>query len=468
MKWYQLNIEGSQPPVRISHSSTILISKQDGASCSNYNVNDLGTIAFFGGGSSNSSNGYTDLAFLSVGGGVTDEIARPQNTQSIGKLNKILGSNVNNSAANGSTVNSNNNNNNIIQKTLGFSKNITTTTSTTTTTTTTTSTTTTSSNNSNNNNNNCNNSAQIRKTYSKLPQYTGPTIYHWENSTCDGDIPSNRINHSLTALNGNYKGKLLLIGGMIVGDSSNNNYSNGSNNRGGNSNSNSNIGISLSNDIYLLDCESLFWVKCQASGNQPKPRHSHFVHQISNDTILLFGGIGENGQIYSDVHLLNLSNQNTLKWTQPNVFGTIFNLKDKDYKVCFSNGFLWIIISECMEMYKMDINTFRWSPVIYNGNFPHGGFLSEYTLIGGCFGNIILLLVENEIFFFDTVSLEWGELEVDGGERPMKRKYHSISVIDTMLIVVGGQTELPLSTISTRDIEMIDLRPLFLKKKIIK
>ncbi|EGC37235.1 hypothetical protein DICPUDRAFT_30610 [Dictyostelium purpureum] len=393
MKWHQLNIEGSIPPARISASSSI---------------NDIGTIVFYGGGSPSSTNNYTDLAFMSVGVGVTDEIAKPQNTTSMGKLNKILGSNISKNCQQLQQQQQ--------QIQQGFSKQ----------------------------------NGASRKTYSKLPQYSGSTIFHWENSVCEyaaNENPGNRVNHSLTSINsGGYKGKILLIGGQLF-DNCNN--------------------ISLSNDIYLLDCESLLWVKCPSTGTSPSPRHSHFVHQISSDTLLLYGGIGDSNQILNDVYLLNLSNQNTLRWSQVNVFGTVFSFKDKNYKVCVCNGFLWVIISEGLEMYKLDLSTYRWSAVQYHGSFPR--FQSEYTSIGGCFGSIILLLVENDIFFFDTnpTELVWGELEVQG-EKPMKRKFHSVSMVDSMLILVGGQYELPLSTISTRDIEMIDLKPLFIKKKIIK
>ncbi|KAF2074046.1 hypothetical protein CYY_004660 [Polysphondylium violaceum] len=441
MKWYQTNIEGSIPTVRTSHTSTILnkIDATSSHSC----------IVIYGGKTQKQTNlVYTDLAFLSVGSGVSvnEEIAKPQNQTSMGKLNKILGSGASSvpsvpvqpppTQRQPITIGGDRNNSNTassftppaIQKQSPSSS---------------------SSSSSASSSSSPSSSSQSRKTYSKLPVYSGSVIYNWENSTSEGDVPGNRFNHSLTALNsGSYKGKIILIGGVI-------NNSNNSNNNLRNELD------TINNDIFLLDCDTNYWVKIQAIGIYPEARHSHYVCQISNETILLFGGINDSNQVLNDTHLLNLSNQNTIRWTQPNSMNNAPDLKGKEYKVCFCSGAIYVIISNSNEMYKLDTSTFKWSQVCFVGTLPK--FQMEWSSITS-YLHYLVFLIENEIYFFDTIGLEWTELDVDG-DRPTKRKGHSINVVGSILVVIGGQCEFPLSTIMARDIEVIDLTLFFYKKK---
>eukprot|EP01132_Coremiostelium_polycephalum_P002690 gene2690-3336_t len=440
MKWFQVPVEGSAPPVRILHTATIL-NKSD-------NINEIGRIVIYGGKTANGNNQFTDLAFMSIGSGAIDELAKPQNETSVNKLNKLLVGNKNPiqqpwTPPHQQQQQQQQNQTSFQQK-------------------------------------------AFRKTYSKLPLYTGSLLYHWENSTPEGTLPGNKLNHSLTAINyGSHKGRIILIGGIDI----NSIYSNNSNGNIDIYDPNSNT-YTLSNDIYLLDCDSLYWLKVKTiTGNPPSPRHSHYVCQIASESILLFGGIGESNKIFNDLYLLNLSSQNVLKWNQPNVTGTQPDLKNQNYRVCFCSGYLWVITttstststsplsnslesipapsssssSQHVEMFRLDVGSFKWSTVQFNGHVPNfGGSKGDCSIITS-YAHFLIVLVDNQLYFFDTLSFEWSELEVEG-DLPIKRKFHSISVVGSLLLVLGGQSEMPLSTVMVRDVEAIDLKAFFNKK----
>ncbi|KYQ90414.1 hypothetical protein DLAC_09033 [Tieghemostelium lacteum] len=458
--WYQVNVEGSQPSFRVSHSVSILNrSESEVAGCS--------TVVIYGGKTpvttittAAANSNYTDMAFFSIGIGANEEYAKPQNQQSISKLNKILGAATNNGTSNNnhSSTSIQNNKCNTTSNTVtsssspssfnSFSINLSNNNTTTTTTTTTTATT------------------PRNKSYSRLPVYSGQNIFHWENcQQSEGDLPGDRTAQSLVALNmGQHKGKVLLFGGY----SSTLSHSSASSPKlNGASSSLSNKENNLSNDIFLLDYESLYWLKCKAIGNSPQPRHSAYLCQISPDTILLFGGINDQNQILTDIHLLHLSNSNSLKWHQPSVHGQyssvqeIFKQKTStqiSYKTIYCSGYLWLFVSN-HEIYKFEVSSHKWTQVVYYGTLPKG--FDDNTLL--CtYNHLVILLVGNELHFFDTLKLEWTGLDVDG-DLPMKRKNHSLSIIGTLLLVVGGQHELPLSTVCAKDIEIIDLKTFLIK-----
>eukprot|EP01133_Synstelium_polycarpum_P016926 gene16926-20134_t len=242
MSWYQVNVEGSQPQVRVSHTATIL-HRAGSEGCS---VNEIGRVVVYGGKSTAGSPGgqFTDLAFMSVGVGCTDEIAKPQSRASQAKLNKLLGGAGGNSLlANGAS----NHNGGVASLIPAMgSTTIATTTS--------------------NITNTANTSPPLssfqavtkRKSYSKLPLYSGSVLYHWENSATDGTSPGTRTNHSLVAINaGTHKGNIVLYGG-VDGE-----------------------GTLVSDDLFILDTESLWWERVRPLGLSPGPRHSHYSCQIS-------------------------------------------------------------------------------------------------------------------------------------------------------------------------------------------
>ncbi|EFA82776.1 hypothetical protein PPL_04471 [Heterostelium album PN500] len=426
--WYQVNVEGCQPQVRVSHGSTILHQSSE-------NSGEIGRVVLYGG--KNNTTCKPELSFISIGIGCTEDIAKPQSKQSLGKLSKLLGgsaasiaqstnSHITNSSSTTTTTNSQTYVNNHNAQYNHFS-------------------------NINNNNNNSSSSnhhqqqqqpqqsfsiqqqSKPRKTYSKLPIYSGSVIFHSENASTNGSGPGLRLNHSMVAINsGMHKGKIILFGGT---------------DEDGN--------INCSDDLFILDSEQLWWERVRPTGTHlPASRHSHFSFQISNDSVIIFSGIDINNQVLNDIHILTLTSQNLLKWSQPNISGLTPDLKNKNFKVGYSNNSIWVIQTDGI-LYRFDIVNFKWNIVQYKGKSP---IVDDRIISCTSYANYLVFLVDNEIYFFDTIQLEWLGSSIDG-DLPFKRRGHSITMVGSMLVVVGGQCEYPLSTVLTKDIEIIDLKP---------
>ncbi|EGG22562.1 hypothetical protein DFA_04692 [Cavenderia fasciculata] len=379
--WYQVTVEGGQPQSRINHASTFLHKQSLANGSCPSTANEIGRVVVYGGRSSpNSPNTppLSDLAFMSIGIGCTDEIAKPQNKHSQNKLNKLLGGNNNNnnnnsnSSAGASSSSSLIQNNNINSSLPNPNPNPSSLTSTSSTSSFTSSSTSSSAASTSF-------STLKRKTYSKLPVYNGNILYHWENSLAHGEEnsgvgsprgPSDRMNHSLLALNlGTHKGKIIMFGGV---DSAGTCY----------------------NDLYILDAEMLWWenIKNAIGSTPPSPRHSHYSCQISNDTILIYGGINENKEYLNDIYTCSLTNQNLLKWNQIYSTGSIPKLKENDQIIYCSNA-LWVVKDDG-DIYKMDIANFRWNAVSYKGTSPV--LDNGYTSITS-YATYLIILVESEL-----------------------------------------------------------------------
>lgn len=58
-------------------------------------------------------------------------------------------------------------------------------------------------------------------------------------------------------------------------------------------------------DTWVLDIESMTWQEVRCGGDLPNPRYGHSCHLVGS-RMFIIGGKGQNGQLYRDVHFLDL------------------------------------------------------------------------------------------------------------------------------------------------------------------
>lgn len=58
-------------------------------------------------------------------------------------------------------------------------------------------------------------------------------------------------------------------------------------------------------DTWVLDIESMTWQEVRCGGDLPSPRYGHSCHLVGS-RMFIVGGKGKNGQLYRDVHFLDL------------------------------------------------------------------------------------------------------------------------------------------------------------------
>lgn len=58
-------------------------------------------------------------------------------------------------------------------------------------------------------------------------------------------------------------------------------------------------------DVWVLDIESMTWQEVRCGGDIPNPRYGHSCHLVGS-RMFVVGGKGPNGQLYRDVHFLDL------------------------------------------------------------------------------------------------------------------------------------------------------------------
>lgn len=75
-------------------------------------------------------------------------------------------------------------------------------------------------------------------------------------------------------------------------------------------------GFTYLGDTWVLDIESMTWQEVRCGGHLPNPRYGHSCHLVGS-RMFVVGGKGPSGQLYRDVHFLDL-----VDWTWVEVNAT--------------------------------------------------------------------------------------------------------------------------------------------------
>ncbi|CAM9444838.1 unnamed protein product, partial [Sphacelaria rigidula] len=114
-------------------------------------------------------------------------------------------------------------------------------------------------------------------------------------------------------------------------------------------------------DTWVLDIESMTWQEVRCGGNLPSPRYGHSCHLVGS-RMFIIGGKGPSGQLYRDVHFLDL-----VDWTWVAVNATSTGPSPRfwqasvlvGHKIVVHGG--WNGTNQCYEdLWVFDTDSFAW------------------------------------------------------------------------------------------------------------
>jgi N-acetylneuraminic acid mutarotase len=149
-------------------------------------------------------------------------------------------------------------------------------------------------------------------------------------------------------------------------------------------------------DVWVVDTDTMEWHQPRCAGRAPMARYGHTGVAVGT-RIYYFGGRGESGALYNDVHCLDVA-----RWAWEHVPSTT-------------------------------------APPL--GRFGHASVAIEDKLVvwGGWDGRVAY----NDLWVFDVGASSWGRPEV-GGSAPTARHGHSMVLApDGRLIIFGGWSPRP-------------------------
>lgn len=145
-------------------------------------------------------------------------------------------------------------------------------------------------------------------------------------------------------------------------------------------------------DLYCFDTETMCWSKPKVTGDLPPPRRAHSATMVDKRLFVFAGGDGP--YYFNDLYVFDTI---ALRWTKPDVFGQPPSPR-RAHTSNYYDGQL----------------------IIFGGGNGVGALNDVYSLD-----------------ITDLTRLEWRKIECRGNV-PIGRGYHTSSLVDGKLIVIGG------------------------------
>ncbi|CAO3674013.1 unnamed protein product [Rhizopus stolonifer] len=194
------------------------------------------------------------------------------------------------------------------------------------------------------------------------------------------------------------------------------------------------------NDLYVLNIDTLNWTKPKIQGKFPSPRRAHTTC-LWNQKIIVIGG-GDGARALADVYALDISNPESLQWTEIETQGvspiargyhTSNLIKNKLVVYGGSDG------HECFsDIFILDLQTYRWTQIELNQPIPRLAHtttqVGSYLFVTGGYNGREYV---NELLLLNLVTMSWEKRKVYGNP-PCPRGYHVSVLYDSRLYVLGG------------------------------
>ncbi|XP_027192931.1 uncharacterized protein [Cicer arietinum] len=183
------------------------------------------------------------------------------------------------------------------------------------------------------------------------------SLQTWESPIIRGEGPEAREGHSAAVV-----GKRLFIFGGCGKSADNNNEV-------------------YYNDLYILNTETLVWMRATTSGTPPSPRDSHTCSSWKN-RIIVIGGEDGHDYYLSDVHILDTD---TLMWRELSTSGQLLPPRAGHSTVSFGKTlFVFGGFTDAQnlynDLYMLDIDTGVWTNVTTTTNCPS----ARFSVAGDC------------------------------------------------------------------------------------
>ena len=263
-----------------------------------------------------------------------------------------------------------------------------------------------------------------RSLYLALWLCTSGTYVTWTSLSSDGDTPSARFSHTMTAL---ADGTLVLFGGFDVG-------------------------FVFLNDVYTLTVSgtSATWALLSSGGDTPSARYYHSMTALADGTAVLFGGYGSGVGRLNDVYTLTVSGTSAT-WASLSSDGATPSARYSHSMTALADGTLVLFGGyDVGYVYLNDVYTLTvsgtsatWALLSSGGDTPSARYYHSMTALAD--GTAVLFGGFNGGYLNDVYTLTvsgtdatWASLSSDGAT-PSARHSHSMTALaDGTLVLFGG------------------------------
>jgi hypothetical protein len=201
------------------------------------------------------------------------------------------------------------------------------------------------------------------------------------------------------------------------------------------------------NDLCVLDLKANEWLQPATAGTSPEPR-SHHGSIIIGDKLIIFGGLsGLSAERLNAIHILDLEKR-PWTWSHPTTLGipptgrlypTLAVWKNQLSVFAGYTG-----KHRLNDMHMLDLGTMTWSEAWPRDERPNPVYGHSGTQLGSKLlvlgGNTGVSYYEHHLYMLDFETMLWRRLE--GVDCPSGRRYHSaiLSNATQKLYVYGGST----------------------------
>jgi len=201
-------------------------------------------------------------------------------------------------------------------------------------------------------------------------------------------------------------------------------------------------------DCFAFDMVKNHWREIKAEGSVPPPIRKHTaVLSEDENTMVVFGGVGDDGKLYSDVYLLDLISN---KWTIAVTTG------DKPvarigHTAALISGNRMIIFggnsdrSMLNELHIYDISKKIWKKQTPSGDIPVARTSTIASMTGNYFsifggikyyGDIYGYL--NDFYRYDVVNNKWTKVQAGGEKVDPRANYCAVTTSKGNYLVLHG------------------------------
>lgn len=209
-------------------------------------------------------------------------------------------------------------------------------------------------------------------------------------------------------------------------------------------------------DVFCLNTTNYRWtalkkpnIDSHEADDWPFQRYGHTV-VANGHKIYLFGGRNDN----HSCNRLYCFDTKTLKWSSPNVFGTIPSARD-GHSACVIQDAMYIFggyseasFSYTPTVFRLDLNNYEWtllkcegSPPIYRDFHTATAIDNKMFVFGGRSDNsndfTQTEIYSDRLVYLDLTSLRWEQPEIRD-PKPIGRRSHSALNLDGDLLIFGG------------------------------
>lgn len=195
------------------------------------------------------------------------------------------------------------------------------------------------------------------------------------------------------------------------------------------------------------------WEEIRAT-NPPSARYCHTANLYKNQLMIVFGGLGDGGERFNDLCVLDLATQ---EWSRPVTAGVVPEPRSHHGTVLYGDklivfgGLSGLSAERLNSIHILDLEKRPWTwthPTTFNGTTPPSGRLyptlavwkNQLIVFAGYTGKLRL----NDMHFLDLATMRWSEPWTRCGGSPADRPSpvygHSGTQIGSKLVIFGGNT----------------------------